>query len=142
MGKDIVQIYKYNQYQHSTTSIKTPVISFSDSQTSSSIELTITSVPYGIDKNKPILFYVPKILSRMILSITNNDDIQSCVTQRKNYSITTTSTPNYYAHHIASTPTNLVNFHATKTLPPVGKYICILRTMVKLTMQPSILNQG
>ena len=66
MGKDIEQIYKHSQSQLSTPSIKTPVISYSNSQTSSSIELTITSVSSVIDKNKQILFCVPKIPSKII----------------------------------------------------------------------------
>ena len=50
MGKDIGQTYKHSQSQLSTLSIKAPVLSYSVSQTSSSIELTITSVPSVIDK--------------------------------------------------------------------------------------------
>ena len=50
MGKEIDQIYKHSQYQLSTTPIKAPVFSYSDSQTSSSIKLTITSVYSVIDK--------------------------------------------------------------------------------------------
>ena len=50
MGKDIGRIYKHGQSQFSTLSIKAHVISFLASQTSSSIELTITSVPYVMDK--------------------------------------------------------------------------------------------
>ena len=45
MGKDIGQIYKYSQSQLSTLSLKVPVISYSDPQTPSAIELTTTSVP-------------------------------------------------------------------------------------------------
>ena len=45
MGKDIGKIYKYSQSQISTFSLKAPVSSSSDPQTSSDIELTATYVP-------------------------------------------------------------------------------------------------
>ena len=60
------QIYKYNQYQLSNLSVKTPVISSSDTQTSSAIELTTASFPSIRDKNKKIMFCIPKIPSRMM----------------------------------------------------------------------------
>ena len=66
MGKYIGSIYKHSQYQLSTKSIKEPVFSFSYSQTSSSIKLSITSVSSVIDKEKPIPFCVPKIPSVLI----------------------------------------------------------------------------
>ena len=66
MGKDIGRIYKYSQSQISKTSIKAPIILYLASQISSSIELTKTCVPSVIDKNKPILFCVPKIPSIII----------------------------------------------------------------------------
>ena len=52
MGKDIVRIYKYSQSQLSTFSLKAPVSSSSDPQTSSGTELTTTSVPYVRQKNQ------------------------------------------------------------------------------------------
>ena len=66
MGKDIEQIYKYSQSQLSTLSLKAPVSSSSDPQTSSAIELTTTSIHYFRDKIKTIMFYIPKIPSRMM----------------------------------------------------------------------------
>ena len=66
MGKDIGRIYKHSQYQLSTLSLKTPVISYSEPQTSSDIKLTTTSVPYVTDKIKTIMFCIPKIPSRMM----------------------------------------------------------------------------
>ena len=65
MGKDIGRIYKYSQSQISTFSLKAPVSSSSDPQTSSAIKLTTTSVPYVTDK-KNKLFYIPKITFRMM----------------------------------------------------------------------------
>ena len=52
MGKGMRQIYKHSQYQLSTLSIKAPVPSNSASQSSSSIELTITPVPSVVDKKQ------------------------------------------------------------------------------------------
>ena len=66
MEKDKGWIYKHSQSQLSTLSIKGPVILSLASQTSFSIELTITSVPYVRDKNVPVPFCVPKIPSRII----------------------------------------------------------------------------
>ena len=51
MGKDIGRIYKHIQSQLSTSSLKAPVISSSEPQTFSSIELTKTSVPSATDKH-------------------------------------------------------------------------------------------
>ena len=51
MGKDIGQIYKYSQSQLSNLSLKAPVSSSSDPQTSSAIKLTTTPFPSVIDKN-------------------------------------------------------------------------------------------
>ena len=58
--------------------------------------------------------------------ITNNDDIQSCETSRKqNYSIPTTSTPNHHAQYINTTSASILNLHTHTILPPVGKeYMC------------------
>ena len=58
MDKDIGRIYKHVQYQSSFPSIKKPILSYSVSQTSSSIKLTITSVCSVIDK-KLIMFCIP-----------------------------------------------------------------------------------
>ena len=122
MGKDIGIIYKYSQYQLSTLSIKAPVLSYSASQKSSYIELTITSIPCVIDKKQTNYVLCSKSFIHNDLSITNNDDIQSCETQRKrNYSIPTTSTSNHHAQRIAVTSVNFLNLHTTAKLSPVGK---------------------
>ena len=59
-------------------------------------------------------------------TITNNDNIQSCETQKKqNYSIPTTSTPNHHSQCIATTSMSMFNLHKSAILPPVGKdYMC------------------
>ena len=66
MGKYIGQIYKHSQSQLSTLSLKTPVSSSSEPQTSSAIELTTTSIPSIPEKTKTIQFYILKIPSRMM----------------------------------------------------------------------------
>ena len=66
MGKDIGQIYKHSQSQLSTSSLKAPVSSSSEPQTSSAIELTTTSVASETDKHQKNLFCIPKIPSGMM----------------------------------------------------------------------------
>ena len=61
MVKDIGRIYKHIKYQISTSSLKAPVSSSSDPQTSSAIELTTTYVPSVRDKNQNTLFLIPII---------------------------------------------------------------------------------
>ena len=52
MGKYTGKIYKHSQSQISNPPIKAPVLSSSASQTSSSIELTITSVSSVIEEKQ------------------------------------------------------------------------------------------
>ena len=66
MGKDIGRIYIHSQSKLSTFSRKTPVSSSSEPQTSSAIELTTIDVPYATENIKTILFFFPKIPSRMM----------------------------------------------------------------------------
>ena len=75
MGKDIGKFYKHSQYQISTPSIKAPVISYLASQTSSSIVLTINSVPSVRDKKQTNSVFCSEKFIQNYLSITNNDDI-------------------------------------------------------------------
>ena len=85
MGKDIGRIYKHVQSQLSITSIKEPVISSLASQTSSSIELTITSVSSVIDKKQTNFVLCSQNTIQNDLNITNNDDMKSRETPRKKY---------------------------------------------------------
>ena len=122
MGKDIGWIYKHSQSQLLPLSFKAPVFSSSVYQTSSSIELTKTSVPSVRNKkhNNNVLCSQNSIQNDVI--ITNNDDIQACETSRKqNYRIPTSSTPNHHAQRIATTSASMLNLHTTTVLPPVGK---------------------
>ena len=122
MGKDIGKFYEHSQSQISTLPIKASFISSLASQTLSSIELTITSVPSVRDKNQTNSVLRSKNFIQNGLSIINKNEIQSCETVRKeNYSIPTTSTPNNHAQRIAATSLSLLNLHKTTILPPVRK---------------------
>ena len=122
MGKDIGRIYKHSQYQLSTSSLKAPVSSSSEPQTSSAIELTTTSVPSATDKHQNNYVLYSQNTIQNDATITNNDDIQSCETAKKqNYSIPTISTPNHHSQRIASTSSSRLNFNTPTILPPVGK---------------------
>ena len=83
MGKDIAQIYKHSQSQLSTLSLKAPVGSSSEYQTSSDIKLITTSVPSARDKhqNNSVLYSKKNIQNDA--TTTNNEDIQSCETQKQ-----------------------------------------------------------
>ena len=83
MGKDIGKFYKYGQSQLSTLSLKTPVSSYSDPQTSSDIVLTTTPVPSVTDKNQNNHVLYSQNTIQNDTTITNNDDIESCVTEKK-----------------------------------------------------------
>ena len=82
MVKDIGQIYKHSQYQLSTLSIKTPVSSSSEPQTSSAIESTTTSVPSVRDKHQNNSVFYSQNTIQNDATITKNDDIQSCGTAK------------------------------------------------------------
>ena len=126
MGKDIVRIHKYSQSKLSKISLKAPVSSSLAPQTSSAIESTITSVPSVRDKNQNNYVLYSQNTIQNDATITNNDDIQSCETAKKqNYSIPTISTPNHHSQRIASTSSSRLNLNTPTILPPVGKeYMC------------------
>ena len=129
MGKDIGRIYKHSKYQLSTSSPKALVSLSSEQQISSVIELTTTSVPSATDKHKnnSVLYY--QNTTQNDATITNNDDIQSCETSKKqNYIISTISTPNHYSQHIASPFSSRLDFNTPTILPLIGKeYMCFMK---------------
>ena len=103
-------------------SLKAPVSSSSEHQTSPAIELTTTSVTYLTEKHQNNSFLYYQNTTQNDANITNNDDIQSCETHRKqNYSIPTISTPNNYSQLIDTTSSIRLNFNTPTILPPVGK---------------------
>ena len=80
------------------------------------------SVPYVRDKNLNNYVLYSQNTIQNDVSITNNDDIQSCEKAGKqSYSIPTTSTPNHHAQRIATTSASILNLHTPMILPPVGK---------------------
>ena len=121
MSKYIGRIYKHSQSQLSTFLFKTPVRSSSEPQTLSSIELTTTYVPSVRGKKKKKSVLCSKNSIHNDVSITNNNDIQSCESERKNCSIPTNSTPNHHAQHIANTSSSVLNLHTTMGFPTFGK---------------------
>ena len=97
MGKDIGKFYKHSQFQLSTSSLKAPVSSFSELQTSSAIKLTTTSVSSITEKNQNNSVLYSQNTIQNDATITNNDEIQSFETSKKqNYSIPTISTPKHH----------------------------------------------
>ena len=122
MGKDIGKIYKHSQSQLSTSSLKAPVSSSSEPQTSSAIELTTTSVPSATDKHQNNYVLYSQNTIQNDATITNNDDIQSCETPTKqNYCIPTISTANNHSQNIATTSSIRLHFNTPTILSPVGK---------------------
>ena len=85
MGKDIGKVYKHSQSQLSTSSLKEPVSSSSAPQTSSAIERTKTSVPSVTDKNQNNYVLCSQDTIHNDVSTTNNNDIHSCETARKQF---------------------------------------------------------
>ena len=81
MGKDIGKIYKHSQYELSTLSLKTPVSSPSEHQTSPAIELTTKSIPSVTDTHQNNFLYSQNTIHNYA-TITNNDDMQSCETAK------------------------------------------------------------
>ena len=82
--------------------------------------LTITSVPYITDKHQNNSVLCPQNNIQNDATITNNDDIESCETQKK-FNITTISTPNHHSQRISSTYSITLTSNTPMILPPVGK---------------------
>ena len=102
MGKYIGQIYKHGQSQISTLTLKTPVSSSSEPQTSLAIKLTTTSVASITEKNQNNYVLYSQNTIQNDATITNNDGIQSCETPKK-FNILIISKPNHHSQRISST---------------------------------------
>ena len=109
-------------------SLKAPVSSSSETQTSSAIELTTTSVPSARDKHQNNSVFKSKQNIQNDATTTNNDDIQSCETPKTNYNISTISTPNNNSQRIASKYSCRLSTNTPMILTPVGKeYMCFMK---------------
>ena len=143
VGKYIGRIYKYSSSQLSTLSLKSPVSSSSEPQTSSAIELTTTSVPSSKDKHQNnSVFYSQKTIQNDA-TITNNDNIQSCETP-KNKIVSFQSFQHLIIIHSVLLPHPQVDWslaHLRYYLRLV-RNICVLLRKVNLTRPPGVLNQG
>ena len=125
MSKYIGKFYKHSQSQLSTPSIKEPVILSSNTQTSSAIELTTTSIPSVRDKNQNNSVLCSQNSTQNDLSLTNNEDIQSFERQKKqNYSIPTTPTPNHRAQRIDTTSASMLNLQKLRDYLRLVKNMC------------------
>ena len=142
MGKDIGQIYKHSQSQLSTLSIKESISSSSASQTSSSIELTTTSVTSVDEKkqNNYALCYQHSI--HKYVSITNNNNIKSCGTERKNLAFQPLQLLIIMNKVLLPHPQVCQIYTQPQDYLWLVKNISSFRTMVKLPRSPGVLNQG
>ena len=83
---------------------------------------SIPSVPFVIEKKQNNFVLCSQNSIYNDVSISNNNDIQSCETPiKENYSIPTTSTRNHHAQRIDTIYTSILNLHRTMRLPSVGK---------------------
>ena len=142
MGKDIGWIYKHSQPQLSTLSLKAPVSSSSEPQTSSDIELTTTSVLSETEKyqNNYVLYSQNTIQNDA--TITTNDKIQSFETPKQIMPFQP------FQHLIIICNVLLPHPQVDWILPHLRYYlrlvknICLLGRRVNLTRPPGVLNQG
>ena len=87
MGNEIGRSYKYYQSKISTPTLKKPVLSSSANHTSYSTNSTPTIMSHQLQHKDSTSI-------QNTVDISNTDDIQSCVTPRKqNISVQATSTP-------------------------------------------------
>ena len=115
MGMEIGCSYKYYLSKISNPILKKPVLSSSDSHTSSASNSTLTSISSQLD-NKDITTNQNKN------NTSNTDKIHSCVTpQKQNYSVKATSTPPRLIQLNTTIHIAPVELHKTKQLPPAGK---------------------
>ena len=96
MGKNIGKIYKHSQSKLSTSAINAPVSSSLEYQTSSAIKLIKMSVPSITYKHQNNYVLCSQKTIQNDAAITNNDDIQSCETQKTYFNISTISTHNHH----------------------------------------------
>ena len=118
--KTLNKMFKRGQYQLSTPPIKALISSSSEPQTFSAIKLTTTSVPSIRDKHQNNYVLCSQNTTKNDATISNNDDIQYCETQ-KIINITTIPTTNHHSQRISSKPSSTLTSNTPTILPPVGK---------------------
>ena len=106
MGKDIDRSYKYNRLKISTPTLKKTVLSSSSNYTSYTTSLSQTIISSQLENKESTAI-------QNTSDISNKDDIHSCLTPRKNYSVQATSTPPSLTPFITTLP--LAPFELTKT---------------------------
>ena len=83
---------------------------------------------YVTDKNQNNCVLYSQNTIQNDATITNNDNIQSCETAKKNYIIPIISTPNHHTQRISTTSSSILNLNMPTILPPVGKkYLSFLK---------------
>ena len=119
MVKDIGHSYKYYRSKISTSTLKKPILSSPANNTSYTTNLTPTIMSYQLQHKDSTSIQNTSYIS-------NTDDIQSCVTSRKqNISVQATSTTTRLASFITTLPLLPVELPKTTHLPPLGKaYLC------------------
>ena len=143
MGKDIGRIYKHSQSQISNSSIKAPVSSSSEYQTSSAIKLKTTSVPFIIEKHQNNSVLCSQNTTQNDATITKNDNIQSCEIPKNRILryqpfqhiilICNVLLPHPQVHWLLTHP---------RYYPWSVKNICVLWRKVNLTRPPGVINLG
>ena len=117
MDKDIGCFYKNNQLELSTPILKKPALSYSASHTSS----THTSISSRLD-NKHI------ITNHNKNNTSNKDDIQSCVTPRKQITMFMPHLqPLIWRHWILHCILYILSYTQQINYPPPVKNICVFR---------------
>ena len=119
MGKDICRSFKYDRSEISTPTLKKTVLSSLENHTSYTTNSNPTIMSHQLQhKNSTSI--------QSAGSISNTDDIRSCVTPRKkNISVQAKSTPPCLTPFITTLPLLPVEFPKTTHLPPLGKeYLC------------------
>ena len=130
-GQGNLSFFKYNRLKLLTSTINKPVLPSSVAHTSSASNLTQTPISSQLD-NRDITTNQNKN------NISNTDDIQSCVTPKKNYSVQATSTSPHLTPLNATLHIKSVKLHRTTKLNLTGKTYLFFLINKKNTRLPSV----
>ena len=109
--------FKNSQSQLSISSLKAPVSSSSESQTSSAFELTTTSITCATYKHQnKYVFVFPKYHLEWCNHHKQWRHTVLWDTKKQNYNISTISTPNHHSQRIASTSSSIFNYNTHEIL--------------------------